>query len=150
MNLAPPIDAAADGRHAARRTYLRVWAALAVFTAVEYVYASYFRDLYGVLVIGLLFWAGIKAGLVGWFFMHMRDEGAWVYLLIVPACLLAVILVLALYPDQAWKPEAEENPMGISSTRGVGAFSVAPLLAGVKKLSTYEFVARHEVVSKPC
>ena len=38
----------------------------------------------------------IKAGLVGWFFMHLKFEGNWVYILIVPAFILATILVLAL------------------------------------------------------
>ncbi len=78
--------------------------------AIEYFYASVFKDYFVVLVLGLLFWAVIKAGLVGWYFMHLKFEGNWVYIMIVPALVLATILVLALMPDMAMKPETEENP----------------------------------------
>ncbi len=109
MNHAP--DAVAGVDHDEHRSpYLRAWAALAVLTLVEYFYASIFRDVLGVLVIGLVFWAAVKAGLVGWFFMHLNQERAWVYLLIGPACLLAVLLVLAVYPDVAMQPVDGEAP----------------------------------------
>ncbi len=94
--------------------YLAVWAWLAFLTAVEYVYAYVFQELFIVpflvLLLGLLLWAAIKAGLVGWFFMHLKFEGAWVYMLLIPAAVLATILVLALTPDMVFKPETEENP----------------------------------------
>jgi cytochrome c oxidase subunit 4 len=90
--------------------YIRVWATLAVLTAVEYVYAFVFKDHFLVLVLGLVSLALIKAGMVGWFFMHLKFEKRWVYILIVPACVMAIFLTLALYPDQAMKPVVEENP----------------------------------------
>ena len=62
------------------------------------------------LVLGLLFLALVKAGLVGWFFMHLKFEGNWVYVLVVPACILATIIVFALTPDMVLKPVTEENP----------------------------------------
>jgi hypothetical protein len=77
-------------------------------TAVEYYYASIFKNAFLVLLIGLLFWAVVKAGLVGWFFMHLKFEGNWVYMMIVPACVLATIFVLALLPDMALKENADE------------------------------------------
>lgn len=129
----PPAESAVRDHDGAPAPYLKVWAALAVFTLVEYIYASIFRDGFGVLVIGLLFWAAIKAGLVGWFFMHLKDEGAWVYLLIGPACLLAVLLVLALYPDVAGKATADEDGRQSSS-----------------KSAGFEFTTRPEVVIQPC
>ena len=58
--------------------------------------------------MGLLFWAVIKAGLVGWFFMHLKYEGNWVYVLIIPAFVLATIFVLALLPDMTLKENADE------------------------------------------
>ena len=63
-----------------------------------------------ILLLGLLFLAAIKAGMVGWYFMHLKFEGNWVYILIVPAIILATIIVLALLPDMVLKPETEENP----------------------------------------
>ncbi len=108
--------------------YIKVWAALALFTGIEYAYAYLARDFFGMLVIGLLFWAAFKAGLVGWFFMHLKFEGSWVYLLIIPACLLATILVIALYPDQAYKPEEFEPDRGEQSWQAPGS-SALPLAA---------------------
>jgi hypothetical protein len=62
-----------------------------------------------------LFWAVIKAGLVGWYFMHLKFEGNWVYFLIVPAFVLATIFVLALTPDMSMQPETDENSGGEAS-----------------------------------
>jgi cytochrome c oxidase subunit IV len=92
----------------AHAPYLRVWAALAVFTLIEYFYAFLFKDAFAILLLGLLFWAVIKAGLVGWYFMHLKFEGSWVYILIVPAFILAAILVMACMPDMVLKPVSED------------------------------------------
>jgi cytochrome c oxidase subunit 4 len=88
--------------------YGKVWWGLLFFTVIEYFYAFALKDLFWTLILGLLLWAGIKASMVGWYFMHLKFEGAWVYALIVPAAVLAVILVLALSPDVAMKPQDEE------------------------------------------
>jgi cytochrome c oxidase subunit IV len=90
--------------------YLKIWAILAVLTAVEYVYALFLKDHFTVLVLGLVSLALVKAGMVGWFFMHLKFERKWVYILIIPACVMAVFLTLALCPDIAMKPVVEENP----------------------------------------
>jgi len=71
---------------------------------VEYFYAFFLKDYFMILILGLLLLAGVKAGMVGWYFMHLKFEGNWVYIAIVPAFVLATILVLALCPDQAMKP----------------------------------------------
>jgi cytochrome c oxidase subunit IV len=90
--------------------YLKVFAALAVFTAIEYFYAHIFKDSFGLLVSGLMFWAVIKASMVGWYFMHLKFEGKWVYYMLVPAGILAIIVTCALIPDLAMQPVTEENP----------------------------------------
>jgi cytochrome c oxidase subunit IV len=90
--------------------YMRVWAILAILTLTEYVYATILKDYFLPLVLGLVSMALVKAGLVGWFFMHLKFERKWVYLLIIPACIMAIGLTLALYPDMAMKPVTEENP----------------------------------------
>jgi cytochrome c oxidase subunit IV len=89
--------------------YIRVWAILAVLTGVEWVYALVFKDHFPLLVLGLVSLALVKASMVGWFFMHLRFERKWVYILIIPACVMAVFLTLALCPDMAMKPVVEEN-----------------------------------------
>ncbi|MEQ8763140.1 MAG: cytochrome C oxidase subunit IV family protein [Planctomycetota bacterium] len=40
-----------------------------------------------------------KAALVVLFFMHLKYEGRWKYTLLIPVAFLAVVLVMALYPD---------------------------------------------------
>src|SRR3954447_12679131 len=88
--------------------YLKVWAGLAVLTAIEYFYAMAAKDYFLFLVLGLVGLALVKAGMVGWYFMHLKFEKKWVYLLIVPACVMAVFLTLMLYPDMAMRPVDEE------------------------------------------
>jgi cytochrome c oxidase subunit 4 len=112
--MSPP-EIAEEHAAEAHAPYLRVWAALAVLTLIEYYYAAIFKSWFGILLLGLLFWAVIKAGLVGWFFMHLKYEGNWVYILIIPAFVLATIFVLALVPDMSMQPETDENPGGESS-----------------------------------
>ncbi|MGC8640368.1 MAG: cytochrome C oxidase subunit IV family protein [Isosphaeraceae bacterium] len=89
--------------------YMRVWLILAVLTAVEYFYAMFFKDHFPLLVSGLVSLALVKASMVGWYFMHLKFERKWVYILIIPACVMAIFLTLMLTPDLAMKPTAEEN-----------------------------------------
>ena len=70
---------------------------------------SIFKDHFPILVLGLVSLALVKAGMVGWFFMHLKFERKWVYILIIPACVMAVFLTLMLCPDMAMKPVVEEN-----------------------------------------
>jgi cytochrome c oxidase subunit IV len=102
-------EVAAEHATESHAPYLKVWAGLAVLTLVEYYYASIFKSQFLILLLGLLFLAVVKAGMVGWYFMHLKFEGKWVYIMIVPAMILATIIVLALTPDMVLKPETEEN-----------------------------------------
>ena len=105
-----PSEVAEEHQQEAHAPYLRVWLALAILTGVEYLYAYGLKDLFIILLGGLLLWAGIKAAMVAWYFMHLKFEGNWVYLLIVPAIILATILTAALIPDQALRPIDEADP----------------------------------------
>jgi cytochrome c oxidase subunit IV len=89
--------------------YLKVWLGLLVFTVIEYFYARIFMDHFGILLLGLLFWAIIKACLVGWYFMHLKFEKPWVYIMLVPAMAFAAILTLALCPDMVLKYDEAED-----------------------------------------
>ena len=113
----------------AHTPYMTVFFTLALLTVIEYFYAMVFTTSFTTLVIGLMFLAVIKAGLVGWFFMHLKFEGNWVYGMLVPAGILACVLVFALIPDIALHA-AEENPAddeGISSTTISSPSSPGPL-----------------------
>jgi cytochrome c oxidase subunit 4 len=89
--------------------YMKVFFALLIFTIMEYFYAM-LPISFPALVVGLLAMAITKAALVGWYFMHLKFEGNWVYFMIVPAGVLATIFVLALYPDIGMQPVSEVPP----------------------------------------
>jgi cytochrome c oxidase subunit 4 len=92
--------------------YLKVWGALLVLTVLEYFYAKLMAGSMMKLILGLMFLAGIKAALVAWYFMHVKFEGKWVFGLIIPASILAAILIFGLVPDIALyeaNPDAEEE-----------------------------------------
>jgi hypothetical protein len=61
--------------------------------------------------------------------MHLKFEGRWVYLLIIPACILATILTLALVPDQSLKPEDIEAEETSRIVPAAGAPGPAPAFA---------------------
>lgn len=87
--------------------YLRVFVGLLILTIVEYFYAKMFAGSMLVLVFGLLLVASVKAGMVGNYFMHVKWEGKWVFGVIIPACILAMILICGLLPDVANSPTKE-------------------------------------------
>src|SRR5690242_17751034 len=107
----PPVsaDMAQELQVESHAPYLKVWAGLAILTAVEYFYALFFKDYFALLVAGLVSLALVKAGMVGWYFMHLKFEKPWVYILIVPACVMAVFLTVSLVPDQAMRPTDDEE-----------------------------------------
>jgi len=106
--------------------YIKVFLALAVFTAIEYFYARVFKDSPTSLILGLMFWAVLKAGLVGWYFMHLKFEGRWVYYMLVPAGILACVFIFALMPDIGLQPVADEDTSEDETTAAVSA----PLVPG--------------------
>jgi cytochrome c oxidase subunit 4 len=84
--------------------YLKVFLSLLILTVLEYGYAKLPLS-FPALVAGLMVLAGTKAFLVGWFFMHLKFEGRWIYMMLVPVCLLAVAVVVGLAPDIAMHEE---------------------------------------------
>jgi cytochrome c oxidase subunit 4 len=106
--------------------YIKVFLWLAFFTAVEYFYARWQKDSFAPLVMGLMLFAVIKASMVGWFFMHLKFEGRWVYYMLVPAGILACVFIFALTPDIAMQPTSDDNPAEDEATTSV----FAPLFPG--------------------
>jgi cytochrome c oxidase subunit IV len=104
-------EVAEEHRAESHAPYWTIWFALLVLTLVEYYYAAWLKEAFLILLIGLLVLAVVKAGLVGWFFMHLKFEGNWVYIMIVPAFVLATILVLALLPDMTIKENSDDVPI---------------------------------------
>ena len=81
--------------------YMKIFWILLGMTVAEYFYAMVTQDHFAILVIGLMAMALFKASLVGLYFMHVKMEGKWVYAMIIPACVLAILVLVALIPDIA-------------------------------------------------
>ena len=96
--------------------YIRVWAALAVFTVVEYFLAMWLKDSFYTLVVTLMTCAVIKAALVGWYFMHLKFEGKWVYAMLIPACFLVMVFIFGLMPDIANQPQDSDLTGGLDES----------------------------------
>ena len=99
MNDANPTPTAAQAHPHAN--YLAVFGALCALTLVSVGFdllPDPPRPALAALVLGV---AAAKAYCVMAWFMHLRFEGAWKYIVLVPTALLGVGLVLALWPDIA-------------------------------------------------
>ena len=93
-----PADHSHDHPHV---NYMRIFFILLFMTVAEYFYAMLTQDHFALLILGLMSMAFFKAALVGYYFMHVKFEGKWVFAMIIPACILAVLVVVALIPDIA-------------------------------------------------
>lgn len=96
--------------HAA--TYFMVFLALCVFTALSVAADMAHLANKNVLRVIVLAIASAKALCVMLFFMHLKFERAWKYLLLVPTLILASALPFALMPDVGmpyYTPEAPQR-----------------------------------------
>lgn len=87
--------------HGSHVNYLYVFGALCVFTLI-----SVLSDLpqfrpgnHIVLIVVVMAIASAKASCVMLFFMHLKFEGNWKFVLLAPTTILAIGLPLALLPD---------------------------------------------------
>ena len=106
----PPAMARAAAQVEAHAPYLKVLAGLFLLTVLEYGFARAFNDSMQILIFGLVVLAAVKAALVAWYFMHLKFERFWVFLVIAPACLLALVLTLLLFPDFVMQQEPLDEP----------------------------------------
>ena len=75
------------------RTFVAVWIALIALTAITVTVAGMHLGAFSTLTAVLI--ASAKAGLVLWFFMHLKyEERFFQFLLLVPIVTLAVIIGL--------------------------------------------------------
>ena len=78
--------------------YLGIFGALCALTAVELLIPHMFASFFGLLVVTLMILAFAKAGLVGMFFMHLKDEEWQVYL----AITLSVVGIILMIGPICW------------------------------------------------
>ena len=85
--------------HSHGRTYLLVFCALCVFTLMSIAADAFHIPNKNVLRAIILTVATSKALCVMMYFMHLKFEGPWKYLLLAPTIILACTIPLALAPD---------------------------------------------------
>ena len=89
----------ADDHEHGHVNYFIVFIALCVFTAISVAFDFVKFDNRAVLIVLVLAVAVAKATCVMLFFMHLKFEGNWKYVLLGPTTILAIGLPLALLPD---------------------------------------------------
>jgi cytochrome c oxidase subunit 4 len=84
------------------KAYLVVFGALSIFTALSFLFNSMARgktithEMSFALILGV---AVIKATLVGLYFMHAKYDWGRIYFLVIPAFVLATMMMIVLMPD---------------------------------------------------
>jgi cytochrome c oxidase subunit 4 len=87
------------------QTYLVIFGALCVFTAVSFIVNAIYGIGSGTGMTIIMAVAICKATLVGMFFMHLKFEWLKLYFLMVPVAILGVMMMIVLLPDLvvAWR-----------------------------------------------
>lgn len=95
---APPASRDVDHAHHPHVNYLAIFIALCVCTVISVVFdlLPFNRRVVAVLVLAV---AVAKAQYVMRYFMHLRFEGKWKFVLLLPTAILACGIPLALAPD---------------------------------------------------
>jgi len=91
----------AETQHAhAHPNYMVVFWLLVILTGASFVTFFLPEAMSGMAILLFVMLVAVcKASLVGMFFMHLKFEGPWKYVVLIPAGLLLVMLVIALVPD---------------------------------------------------
>ena len=79
-------------------TFVKVWICLLALTAAE-VFLAYEQVGVILMLTILVALSIIKAALIIAYFMHLKFERAWKYLLLVPTIIIAAALPVSLRPD---------------------------------------------------
>ena len=85
--------------HGFRANYFLVFVALCVCTLISLAIDLVSFESQAVLTVLVLAIAAAKALFVMAYFMHLKFEGRWKYVLLGPTLILAIGLPAALYPD---------------------------------------------------
>ncbi len=88
------------GAHGGLGKYIAVFVALCIFTAISFAIGnSPIMENPAIGWFGMMAVSCCKALLVVLFFMHLKWEANWKYVLTVPASIMSVFLVVMLIPD---------------------------------------------------
>lgn len=95
-------DSHSHDSHGGTGKYWAVFAALCLFTTASFFTYSASWPFHDTPAVGWAFMMAVsccKAMMVALFFMHLKWEAGWKYVLTIPACLMSVFLLCMLIPD---------------------------------------------------
>lgn len=98
----PHGDYGAHDDHGGVGKYITVFVALCVLTSASFFTYSSAWPFHDTPAVGWAFMMAVsctKAMLVMLFFMHLKWEASWKYVLTIPAALMSIFLMLVLVPD---------------------------------------------------
>ena len=99
------------------KLFLKVFAALCFLTAISFVIAnSPLMKSQGLAWAVMMLVSCAKAFLVISFFMHLKWERTWKYVLTIPASLMSLLLVIALIPDVGRRAEDYSDQRWLHAT----------------------------------
>ncbi len=115
------------------RVYWQVFLALTVLTGASFFTYSSYWPFHDTPAVGWTFMMAVsvtKAMLVMLFFMHLKYEANWKYVLTIPATVMAIFLIVALVPDVMWRyePGAGGSQPSVERLRHAANPHEAPLL----------------------
>jgi cytochrome c oxidase subunit 4 len=90
-------------QHGSYPLYFAVGVGLLVLTFISFMAPRVFSDAPGVMRTVMLTVSCCKALLVILFFMHLKWEANWKYVLTFPAMAMSLFLMLMLVPDVGWR-----------------------------------------------
>ena len=99
-----------DEHHGGVRLFIMVWGGLCVLTAISFAVAN--SALMNTPAVGWALMMAVscmKAMLVITYFMHLKWEANWKYVLTIPASIMSVFLVLMLVPDVGARTKKYSN-----------------------------------------
>lgn len=116
--------------HGGVALFMRVFIALCILTAISFGVANWPAVMKNPTVGWTLMMAVscVKAMLVITFFMHLKWEANWKYVLTIPASIMSMFLLIMLVPDIGWRTRhytqhrwlhsatAQENPADAKQT----------------------------------
>ena len=96
------------------RSYLIVFASLAVLTMVSYLaYVILGHGMKSLIVIMLV--SIVKASLVAFIFMHLKWDWSKVFGIMIPVVVMAIMMVIVLLPDMAFAPRRDTSPAALGA-----------------------------------
>ena len=107
--------------HGSHVNYLYVFFALCVFTGLSVLSDVFRPSSQAALIVIVLAIASAKATCVLLFFMHLKFEGNWKFVLLAPTTILAIGLPLALLPDIGLHYYVNVAPQAVAAQDEEGA-----------------------------